>query len=492
MRLVLKGAAILVAGLAVLCVVLMVRTSRFSAQSASDAGVRQSGAAPDAVDTTAIARLSAAIRIPTITYSDSAPRIPEFRKLHALLERSFPLVHARMKREVLDSGSLLYTWRGSDTTLPPVLFMGHQDVVPVEPGTEKDWKHGPFSGEIAEGSLWGRGALDDKLSVLGVLEGAEALLKRGVQPRRTVLFSFGHTEEGGGPAAARTAQLLESRGIKPWFVMDEGGAVGEGLVPGVPGRVALIGVAEKGYLTLRLTAKAAGGHSSIPARENAVTIVSNAVNRLQQSPLPWRLSEATLAMFDAIGPSMPYAARLVMANRWLFERMLLTQLAKAPASNAMIRTTTAPTMLSAGVKDNVVPQSANATVNFRLLPGDSVAWVIGRVKEIVADDRVAVEVMNGMAFEATAVSPHDNDAFKLLAGTIRDLYPGTIVAPYLVTGGTDARHFYRVSPNVYRFAPITVTSGTMSLMHGTNERIGIQNYLDAVRLYTRLIEAASR
>ena len=172
--------------------------------------------------------------------------------------------------------------------------------------------------------------------------------------------------------------------------------------------------------------------------------------------------------------------------------MLLTQLAKVPASNAMIRTTTAPTMLSAGVKDNVVPQSANAIVNFRVLPGDSAAWVIGRVKEIVADDRVAVEVMNGMAFEATAVSPHDNDAFKLLAGTIRDLYPGTIVAPYLVTGGTDARHFYRVSPNVYRFAPITVTAGTMSLMHGTNERIGVQSYLDAVRLYTRLIDAASR
>jgi len=286
--------------------------------------------------------------------------------------------------------------------------------------------------------------------------------------------------------------MLDLRGIKPWFVMDEGGAVGDGLVPGVAGRVAVVGVAEKGYMTLRLTAKAPGGHSSIPAPENAVTIVADAVGRLRRTPLPARLNEATRAMFNTVGPSMAYKDRLVMANLWLFEPVVLRTIAKMPAGNAMVRTTTAPTMLTAGIKDNVVPQSANAVVNFRLLPGDSVQWVIARVKEIVADERVSVEVLNGMAFDATGVSPHDSDGFKLIAQIIREQHPGTIVTPYLVTGGTDAKHFYRVSPNVYRFAPILVKDGTLSLMHGTNERVGVENYLDAIRFYTRLIETSAR
>lgn len=490
--LLLRGSLALAALVAILVAVLVVRTSRYSAPPDGDGAVRQAGDVSAAVDSSAVARLSEAVRIPTVTYFDSSARIPQFRRLHALFERSYPLVHRHMRREILDSGSLLFTWRGSDTSLAPVLLMGHQDVVPVEPGTEKDWTHAPFSGDIAEGFVWGRGTLDDKISVLGLLEGAEALLKRGVQPRRTVMFSFGHDEEGGGASAARTAMLLESRGIKPWFVMDEGGAIGDGLVPGVAARVALVGVAEKGYLTLRLTARAPGGHSSMPAPENAVTIITDAVGRLRRTPLPARLNDATRAMFNTVGPSMAYKDRLVMANLWLFEPVVLSQLAKMPTGNAMLRTTTAPTMLTAGIKDNVVPQSASAVVNFRLIPGDSVAWVVRRVKEIVADERVTVEIMNGMAFDATGVSPHDSDGFKLIAQTIRDVYPGTIVSPYLVMGGTDARHFYRVSPNVYRFAPIMVKDGTMALMHGTNERVSVESYLDGVRLYTRLIEAAAR
>lgn len=466
------------------------RTSAYSAGASAQPIRQQARDATPTVDTAAVSRLSAAIRIPTVTYFDSTPRLAEFRKLHAFLERSFPLVHSRMTREIVDSGTLIFTWRGSDTTLAPALFMGHQDVVPVEPGTETQWKRAPFSGDVADGFVWGRGALDDKLSVLGLLEGAEALLKRGVEPRRTALFVFGHTEEGGGPAADRTARLLESRGTRPWFVMDEGGALGDTLVPGVTGKVALVGIAEKGYLTLRLTAKAAGGHSSMPARENAVTIVSAAVNRLQATRQPARLNDATQAMFATVGPHMSYSRRLVMANLWLFEPLLLRELAKTPASDAVIRTTTAPTMLTAGIKDNVVPQTATAMVNFRLLPGDSVPHVMARVKEIIADARIDVQIHNGMAVEATRVSPHDTDAFRLIGDAIRDVYPDAIVAPYMVMGGTDARHFYRVTPNVYRFAPILVKEGTLALMHGTDERIQVDNYFDALRFYTRLIERA--
>src|SRR5688572_5227416 len=191
---------------------------RFSAPATGEAPVQQASAVTDEVDSSAVQRLSEAIRIPTVTYFDSTPRLAEFTKLRALFERGYPLVHTRLRREIVDSGTLIYTWPGSDTSLAPVLLMGHQDVVPVEPGTERNWKQAPFSGAIAEGSVWGRGTLDDKITVLGLLEGAEALLKRGYQPRRSVIFVFGHTEEGSGPSTVNAARLLESRGIRPTFV----------------------------------------------------------------------------------------------------------------------------------------------------------------------------------------------------------------------------------------------------------------------------------
>ena len=486
--------ALLVLGgaVVVLIAVLVVRTSRYTASAPSEPMVQQAGVPPEPVDSGAVSRLSEAVRFRTISYFDSAAKISEFRKLHAFLERAFPLVHAKLKREVIDSGTLLFTWQGSDTTLAPVLLMGHQDVVPVEPGTEKDWKHDAFSGDVADGFIWGRGTLDDKISVMGTLEGAESLLKKGYQPRRSLIFAFGYTEEIGGPSAERTAQLLKSRGIAPQFVMDEGGALGDNLVPGVAEKVALIGVSEKGYLSLRLTAHGEGGHSSLPPPETAVSILGAAVDRVQRSPLPARLNDATMAMFNTLGPLMPYSRRVVMANLWLFEPMVRAELSKIPAGNAMVRTTTAATMMSAGIKDNVVPATATAVINFRLMPGDSVAWVVSKVKEIIADKRVDVAPLGGMAREASEVSPTNSEGYSVIARTIREVYPGTHVAPYLLMGGTDSRNFYVVTPNVYRFAPIVVQGETLRLPHGTNERIGVENYLGAVRLYRRLIENASR
>jgi len=479
--------------LAILIAVVVVRTARFGSQSATPMGVQQAGAVTVNVDSAgAIARLQNAIRIPTVSYFDSPPRLAQFAKLHAQLQRDFPLVHARLTREVLDSGTLLFTWRGTDTSLAPALIMGHQDVVPVEPGTEQNWTHAPFSGDVADGFVWGRGTLDDKLSVLGTLEGAENLLKRGVQPRRTIILAFGFTEEVGGPSVAHTVDVLESRGVRPWFVMDEGGALGSGLVPGVEKPVALIGTAEKGYLTLRLTAKAEGGHSSMPARENAVTILANAVSRLQAEPLRAHLSDASKAMFSRIGPLMPFSRRMVFANLWLFEPLLLRELSKQPGGNAVARTTTAVTMLNAGIKDNVIPSTAGAVVNFRLAPGDSSAWVISEVKRIIADARVSVEPMANQVREASAVSPDTSSGFRLIASTVGEIWPGTNVSPYLVMGGTDSRQYYAITPNVYRFAPIVAGTETMSLLHGTNERIGVGNYVGAVRFYTRLLESAGK
>ena len=479
--------------LAVLLVVIVVRTARYGARSASEGPVQQGGIAAEPVDSAAAGRLSQAVRFRTVTQFDSAPNVAEFRKLHAFLQKAYPQVHARLQREILDSATLLFTWRGSDTTLAPALLMGHQDVVPVEPGTEKDWKHDAFSGDVADGFIWGRGTLDDKISVLGLLEGAEALLKRGHQPRRTVIFAFGYTEEGGGGnTALHTAQILQSRGVRPAFVMDEGGALGDSLVPGTAARIALVGVAEKGYLSLRLTAHGDNGHSSMPPSETAISILGGAVDRVQRTPLPKRIDGATLAMFDAVGPLMPYSRRVVMANLWLFKPVLTGALAKLPAGNAMIRTTTAATMMSGGIKDNVVPATATAVINFRLMPGDSVAWVIRRVKEIIDDNRVDVASVRGGGREASEVSPDTTEGFRIIAQSIREVFPGTHVAPYLLMGGTDARSFHLITPNVYRFAPIVVKGETLKLPHGTNERVSVENYLDGVRFYTPLIQNASR
>ena len=459
-------------------------------------GSEQTVAAPQQittpVDSTAVRRLSEAIRIPTVTKFDAPADIPQFLRFHEFLRRSFPRTHARLAREIVDSGSLVYTWRGTDTTLAPVLLMGHMDVVPVEPGTEKDWKHPAFSGEVADGMVWGRGTLDDKISVMGLMEATEALLAAGYLPKRTVLFSFGHNEEGGGATAAKVAQLFKARGIAPWFVMDEGGAVGEGLVPGVAGRVALVGIAEKGYVSLRLTAKGEGGHSSMPPRETSVSIIGEAVHELQESRLPARLDGATVAMFNAIAPSLPWSRRVVMANLWLFGPVLTRVMGGDRTGNAMVRTTTAATMISGGIKDNVVPAEATAIVNFRLMPGDSVAWLMRRANEIIDDPRVSVALVAGTGREASAVSPDTSEGYRIIASAIRESFNARLVAPYLVVGGTDARNFELVSRNVYRFAPILATGTTMGLLHSTNERVAVDNYLAAVRFYRVLIERSTR
>lgn len=475
--------------LSLVTLVALVCVERAIVQDASIAPTASIQAQP-AVDPKAANRLAAAIRIPTVTEFGKPPNFVELRKMHALLQASFPRAHAKLVREVIDSGTLVYTWRGSDTTLAPVLLMGHMDVVPVEPGTEKDWTHPAFSGDIADGEVWGRGAMDDKVNVMGLMEATEALLADGFQPKRTVIFEFGHAEEGGPAAAAKTAALFEKRGIRPWFVLDEGGAITQGQVPGVSGPVGLIGVAEKGYLTIRLTAHGEGGHSSMPPMETAVSIIGDAVAEVQEARLPARLDGATRGMLAGLTPYMEFKQRLVMANLWLTKPLVTRMMSLNRTSSALVRTTTAATMVSGGVKDNVVPQTASAIVNFRLLPGDSVKWVLQRVKDAIDDERVTVEVVTGV--EATRVSPDDTEPYRLIVAAIRETLGARVVAPYLVVGGTDSRNFERVSPNVYRFAPIITADDALSRVHGTNERIDVDYYLAAVTFYRRLIENSAR
>ncbi|MCH7958696.1 MAG: M20 family peptidase [Candidatus Hydrogenedentes bacterium] len=441
------------------------------------------------LDTDAVvARLAEAITHRTISHQD-----PEkfdsaaFLQFHSFLERSFPKVHATLKKEVVSDYSLLYHWEGSDPSLRPILLLAHMDVVPVAPGTHDDWEHDAFSGDLDGGFVWGRGTLDDKVNLMAVLEAVERLLSEGVQPVRPVYLAFGHDEEIGGANGAEVmAKLLEDRGVRAEFVMDEGGAIISGAFPGLSAPLATIGIAEKGYTSVQLYVRAKGGHSSQPLPESAIGMLSAAVLRVEQNQLPSAITGPTRTMLEYMGPESSFVNRLIMANLWLFSPVLKGILEASPASNAMIRTTTAPTMFNAGVKENVLPAEARAVINFRILPGDTVESVMEHVRVTIDDPRIEVSALTWGA-DPSKVSPIDVEGFKRIETTIRELFPEAIVAPYLVIGGTDARAYEAICENIYRFSPLLLETSDLARMHGTNERIAIEDYTRIIQFYYRLL-----
>ena len=434
-------------------------------------------------------RLAGAVRIRTISSEDPADFEGEsFEALHAYLQSAYPQVHAQLRREVVATHSVMYTWAGSDSSLKPILLVGHLDVVPVEPGTEANWQHDPFAGRIADEFIWGRGAIDNKSAVLGTLEAVEMLLADGFQPARTVYLAYGHDEEVGGAAGAgEIARLLKARGVQLEMVLDEGGIIGDGILPGVSGPVALVGIAEKGFLTIELATRVAGGHSSLPPQQTAIGILTAAVARVEQSPMAARLEGPTRELFDRIGPRFPTFERAVFANLWLTAPLVLRRLQASPTTNAMVRTTTAPTIVQAGTKDNVLPSYARAVINFRILPGDTVASVVEHVTRVVDDSRVEVKRSGRFSAEPSPVSPSDSEGFRTLERTIRSVVPHAVVAPYLVVVATDARYYSDLSQHVFRFLPLHLTRQDVERMHGTNERIGIREYYTAIRVYRQLV-----
>ncbi len=450
--------------------------------------------AVEALDTTALAqRLSGALRFKTVSYQDSSQfDAREFDGFQRYLRATFPRLHAALKLEQVNGHGLLYEWTGADPNRQPIVLLAHQDVVPVEPGTESRWTEPPFEGKIAGGYVWGRGALDDKGSLVGILEAVEQLVAAGAKPRRTVYLAFGYDEEvGGRRGAARIAELLASRNVHPELVLDEGGALATGLVSGISAPVALIGIAEKGYVTVGLTAQAEGGHSSMPPDETAVGILAAAIMRLEHQQMPRAIRGPTAAMFDYLGPEMSFGPRLVMANRWLFGGILARKFGATPQGNAMLRTTTAPTVLQAGVKENVLPSSARALVNFRILPGDSVASVVEHVRRAVHDSRISVQPLQETMSNPSGVTSVDAEPFQLLARTIRQVVPQAVVTPWLVVGATDSRHYAGLTPNVLRFVGAAIGKDDLRRVHGTDERVGVQAYADAVRFYIQFLKNAA-
>lgn len=481
----------IVAALAVLLLALVlvvtVRTVRFAPVRRE---ARHDVSLPAENDSLLAAHLSGAIRFATISRQDSGPALLPMRALHAYLAQTFPRTHAALAREIVDPANLLFKWAGTDTVLEPIVMMAHMDVVPVEEGSEGAWTHPPFSGDIADGFVWGRGSLDDKIGVLSTLEAVEALVARGFHPRRTVYLAFGDDEEVEGRGAAAIVALLKSRGVRPVVAIDEGSGIVRGIIPNISRPAALIGIAEKGHMSVQLTVKSAGGHSSMPPAQTAVGVLAQAVDRLEKHPLPGRLDGAVAGMLAELGREMPLSSRIAMANLWLTRPLVIRQLSRSVATNAALRTTTAPTMFQGSPKENVLPIRAHAIVNFRIIPGETPETVMEHVRKVVDDARVTITLAEPPT-PPSPVSGMTSAAYRTLARDITVLEPSALVAPSLVIGATDSRQYAGYARDVYRFLPMQLGPEDLDRIHGTNERIGVHDYARGVAFMTLLISDLS-
>ncbi|WP_053384932.1 M20/M25/M40 family metallo-hydrolase [Leucobacter celer] len=440
--------------------------------------------------TGAAERLSRMIQLPTVSAEIAERGHEPFERFVELLEELYPLVHERLERERVTDLGLCFRWRGEDPDLDPAVLMAHFDVVPVD---ESDaWTYPPFEGRIAKAAdtqdyVFGRGALDDKGPLLVILEAVEGLLAEGFAPARDVYLSFGGNEESFGDAARSIAERFRDRGITPWLVLDEGGAVVDAPLPLVRGRAAMVGVGEKGIATLRLSARGDGGHASAPPSLTAVGRISRAVGRLTPSTFPARTPAGVTRMLELFaergtGPAR-LLYRLLAASPWLTAR-LFSRLGAEPA--ALVRTTVAPTMLSGGTAANVLPSQAEATVNLRIALGETVTSAARRVRRRVADRRVTVEVIDGD--DPSPESSTDNTQFALIAEAVGRSHPDAQTVPYVMMAATDARHFHAFAPACYRFAPLAMSAELRATIHGVDERVAVSELARGELFHRALIQ----
>jgi carboxypeptidase PM20D1 len=372
------------------------------------------------------------------------------------------------------------------------LLLAHQDVVPVPEDTRAAWTVDPFGGVIRDEAVWGRGAIDDKSSLIAVLEAAEYLAAQGRRPVRTILFAFGHDEElGGDNGAARMAATLEERGVRAWFVLDEGmAALAEHPLTGGP--ASMIGIAEKGSGTLRVRAVGIPGHSSMPPPETAVSLLAEAVERIHAMPIQRSLEGGpALAMMRALAPELSLTSRMAISNEWLFGPLLRQRMADNPPAQALMGTTVAPTMVSGGVRPNVLPAEAIAMINLRIHPRDNADDLLARAREAVADlEGVTVEWATPPR-EASPISSTTASSYALIAALSREMLPEAQVAPGLVIAGTDSRLYAPVAENVYRFQPMMLDGEDLEGIHGIDEHLSIENFDRMIRFYVGLMEAGA-
>jgi len=433
--------------------------------------------------------LAAVVRRPTVSYYDRSAEDEEaFAALKRDLVGLFPEVHATMAREEIGDRALLYTWRGRDETLEPVLLCAHFDVVPAEDA--ELWKHPPFSGDIAEGCVWGRGCQDIKLMLVSALHAAERLIDEGFVPRRTILFAFGGDEEiGGDRGARRVGEALAARGVRASFLLDEGGPISDGMLPFADRPLALVGIAEKGYMDLTVEAEGSGGHASMPPRRSAVGNLARAVADIEDSPSAARLGYTVRAFLEGIAPYSPFGMRFLFRNLWLSGGLLKAVFARSPATSAMIRTTCAPTMLQGSAKENVLADKARANINVRILPGERSAGVIARLDRLARRRGASIRLEHPESLvEPLPESPVDHDGYRAIAAALERSFPDAASVPFLFSAGTDTKHYLGAVGAMYRFSPVKQTSEQLEGVHGRDERVEVGNLRRCELFYKCLME----
>lgn len=437
--------------------------------------------------------LSAALTYKTISDRDPEKMdFAEFERFHEFLKGAYPLIHEHLELEKVSYASLLYRWKGKDSTLNPIAMLAHQDVVPISKGTLDDWTHPPFSGVDDGEFIWGRGSIDMKNHLIGVMESVETLLEEGFEPERDVYLCFGHDEEvmsSDISGAKAIVNLLKERGIKLDAVLDEGGAMLPVNIKGVINKkLAGIGLAEKGHADFKISVSAKGGHSSQPPKHSALGELANVIKRLENNQFKSELTPMMRSLLDKIGRNTSYPVRLITCNIPLLKYPILAAMKRIPPAACMIRTTTAVTQAEGSPAPNVLPQKASITANFRIMPGMTVEDVKAHIEKVAGKD-VEVELIKGE--NPSNVSPTDSRAFLAIDEICRSMDEDTIVAPFLVMGGTDARNYEVICGNVYRYAPFTVSTDLLLTCHGTNERIPVDTLTGAVAFFKRYIKKVS-
>ena len=438
-----------------------------------------------------IATLQKAVQCKTVSHLDETETDwAEFEKLHKVFEEAYPLTHKTLKKEVIGKAGLLYTWEGTDPSLKPIALIGHQDVVPVPEETLADWEHPPFSGDIADGYLWGRGSLDMKSHVVAVLESVETLLEEGYVPERTVLLCFGYNEEvvsSKHPAAKLLAETLRDRGIRLESVIDEGGGIPKLRIPGVIQKdLGVVGIAEKGYADFRLSVEGKGGHSSTPPKHTAVGVLGKAIADIEKHQYKAKLTPEFRNVLNLVLDSLAFPTSLVGKALKPVLPLLTPVLAAIPETASLMKTTTAVTMASGSPQSNVLPQLATATLNSRIMPGLTMDDVEKHLNKVIGNKNVNVERLGGT--DPSGISPTDTEAFHAIEDISAELWEKPVVAPYVIMGATDAKYYHIICDNVYRHSPFNIPVNIFLLFHQTNERMPLDSFEKAVAFFKMYIK----
>ena len=432
--------------------------------------------------------LSALVRIPTVSASIKSLGMAPFEQAIETLRTHYPLVHQHLQCERITDLGLLYRWPGTEASLAtqPLVLMAHFDVVPVD--LSDPWTYPPFDGVIADDKVWGRGTLDDKGPLVVIFEAVEALLADGFTPARDLYLSIGGNEEVFGDAAAQIAAAVKERGLRPYLVIDEGGAVVDAPLKWVKVPSAMVGVGEKGIMTVQLTTHADPGHASAPGAFTAVSRIGRAVARLTDKTFPAHLPTAVTTMLGTFAPHTSGAVRVLLerlAKSPALTGQVFVRLGGEPA--AMAHTTVAPTMIEGGTAANVLPSSATAIVNVRIALDETTKSAAAHIKRRIADKQVSVTILQGS--EPSKESPTDNAQFAAIRQAVAASYPDAITAPYVMMAATDARHFHRFCDAVYRFAPIAMNADQRAAIHGVDEWVEIDSLARGQVFHEHLIRS---